>query len=180
MALWRRLRVRRRVAASSEPSRALPGSPVSGSVPTFQEGDISLNRSRRHATVGSGDVRFYIRFQVLNPHTVLYEDLVADAHGVQKSRLDAISSRFTCRISAGPRRSPLEHLQTPCGYAREGYRHHVSTHNTNKICCSYMSNTLRTLLMLPWRNAITHVMEYTTLYWNSRGASCTWLQYCTC
>ena len=32
-------------------------------------------------------------------------------------------------------------------------------------------NTLRTLLMLPWRNAITHVMEYTMLYWNSRGAS---------
>ena len=37
--------------------------------------------------------------------------------------------------------------------------------------CKGQSNTLRTLLMLPWRNAITHVMEYTTLYWNSRGAS---------
>ena len=37
--------------------------------------------------------------------------------------------------------------------------------------CQVNLNTLRTLLMLPWRNAITHVMEYTMLYWNSRGAS---------
>ena len=25
--------------------------------------------------------------------------------------------------------------------------------------------------MLPWRNAVTHVMEYTMLFWNSRDAS---------